>query len=110
MRHFLLFYEYGPDFELRRAEVREQHLARAWAASARGDLVLAGALTQPLDTGLLLFRADSAVTAEKFARSDPYVTNGLVKAWRVREWITAVGDEAASPAGKPSDTKEKDDE
>lgn len=61
MLHFLLFYEYGPDLEVRRAEVREQHLARAWAASARDELVLAGALTQPLDTGVLLFRADTAV-------------------------------------------------
>ena len=107
MRHFLLFYDYGPDFEIRRAEVREQHLARAWAASGRGELMLAGALAQPLETGVLLFRADSAATAEEFACSDPYVVNGLVKAWRVREWITAVGEEAASPAGKPSDSKEK---
>ncbi|WP_213979402.1 YciI-like protein [Sphingomonas sp. dw_22] len=110
MRHFLLFYEYGPDFEVRRAEVREQHLARAWAASARGELVLAGALADPFDTGVLLFRADSAVTAEEFAQSDPYVTNGLVTAWRVREWITAVGEEAASPVGKPADTRENNDE
>ncbi|KIZ40418.1 MULTISPECIES: YciI-like protein [Rhodopseudomonas] len=110
MRHFLLLYEYGSDFEVRRAEVREQHLSRAWAASARGELMLAGALAPPVDTGVLLFRADDAATAEDFARSDPYVTNGLVKAWRVREWMTAVGDEAASPAGKPSDTKEKDHE
>ncbi len=109
MLHFLLFYKYGPKLEVRRAEVREQHLARAWAASARDELVLARALTQPLDTGVLLFRADTAVTAEEFARSDPYVINGLVKAWRVREWITAV-EEAASPVGKPSATKENDDE
>ncbi|HEY0233621.1 MAG TPA: YciI-like protein [Afipia sp.] len=105
MRHFLLFYEYGPDFEERRAEVRGPHLARAWAASARGDLVLAGTLTQPLDTGALLFKADSAVTAEEFARSDPYVTSGLVTAWRVREWITAVGEDATSPVGKPLETE-----
>ncbi len=110
MRHFLLFYEYGPDFEARRGDVREQHLARAWAASIRGELVLAGTLTDPLDTGVLLFRADDAATAEAFARSDPHVINGLVTAWRVREWITAVGEEAASPVGKPAPTKENDDE
>ncbi len=110
MRHFLIFYEYGPDFEVRRAEFREQHLARAWAASARGELVLAGALTQPPDTGTLLFWADSAVTAEEFARSDPYVINGLVTAWCVREWITTVGEDAASPVGSPSNAKENDDE
>lgn len=110
MRHFLLFYDYEPDFEIRRAEVREQHLTRAWAASERGELMLAGALAQPSETGVLLFRADSPAAAEEFARSDPYVTNGLVKVWRVREWITAVGEEATSPVGKPSDTKENGDE
>ncbi len=102
MRHFLLFYDFAPDYEVRRADFREQHLARAWPASARGELILAGALTQPLDTGILLFKAESAATAEDFARSDPYVINGLVTAWRVREWITAVGEDAAFPVSKLS--------
>ncbi len=101
MRHFLLFYDFAPDYEARRADFREQHLARAWPASERGELVLAGALTDPLDTGVLLFRAESAATAEDFARSDPYVINGLVTSWRAREWITAVGEDATSPVGQP---------
>ena len=30
--------------------------------------------------------------AEDFAKADPYVLNGLIKSWRVREWTTVVGD------------------
>lgn len=101
MRHFLLFYDFASDYEARRASVRDQHLARAWPASQRGELILAGALTDPLDTGVLLFKADTASVAEEFARNDPYVVNGLVTGWRVREWITAVGEDATSPVGKP---------
>ncbi|WP_213767863.1 YciI-like protein [Caballeronia sp. dw_19] len=102
MRHFLLFYDFAPDYAARRNAYREHHLARAWPASERGELVLAGALTDPLDTGVLLFKAATAATAEEFARNDPYVVNGLVAAWRVREWITAVGEDATSPVRAPS--------
>ena len=88
MKHFLLFYEVADDYMARRAEFRQAHLAKAWAASERGELLLAGALTNPPDAAILLFHGDSPEVAEKFAREDPYVTNGLVKRWRVREWTT----------------------
>lgn len=101
MRHFLLFYDFAPDYEARRPDYREQHLARAWLASERCQLVLAGALTDPPDMGVLLFKADTPSTVEEFAREDPYVVNGLVTRWRVREWMTAVGEDATSPVGKP---------
>jgi len=29
-----------------------------------------------------------------FAKADPYVQNGLVKSWKVREWTTVVGADA----------------
>jgi uncharacterized protein YciI len=41
-----------------------------------------------------MFRGDSPTAAEDFAKSDPYVLNGLVKNWRVREWVTVVGKDA----------------
>ena len=101
MRHFLLFYDFAPDYLARRANYRDRHLARAWPASERGELILAGALADPVDMGVLLFKAETSSTAEDFARSDPYVINGLVTSWRVREWITAVGKDATSSIGKP---------
>lgn len=95
--HYLLFYEVSEDYVSRRAQYREAHLERAWKASERGDLVLAGAFANPVDGAVLLFQGDSPEVAEKFARDDPYVTNGAVKRWYVREWTTVAGGAAATP-------------
>lgn len=97
MKHYLVFLEFSETFAARRAEFREAHLKKAWAAVDRGELVLAGALTEPMDSGLFLFKADGPEVAEKFVSEDPYVNNGLVRHWRIREWSTVVGNDAASP-------------
>ena len=100
--HFLLFYDVTPDYLERRPLFRSEHLALARAACERGELVLGGALAKPSDGAVLFFQGDSAAVAERFAREDPYVLNGLVADWRVREWTTVVGEQAAVPLG-PSD-------
>jgi uncharacterized protein YciI len=89
--HYLLFYEVSEDYLTRRAQFRESHLEKAWKAAGQGQLVLAGALANPVDGAILLFKSDSPAVAEDFAKTDPYVTNGLVKRWYVREWTTVVG-------------------
>ena len=99
--HFLLFYELGDDYLARRSEFRNEHLAKAWAASDRSELVLGGALANPVDGALLLFKGDSPAVAEDFAKADPYVLNGLVKRWYVREWTTVAGKHCAVPV-RPS--------
>lgn len=103
MKHYLLFYAFVDGYLERRSAFRDAHLAHAWEAQKQGILILAGAVADPLDTGLLLFEAQSPAPAEAFARADPYVVNGLVASWRVREWMTVAGDSAASPM-RPSDT------
>src|SRR6185503_6741153 len=93
--HYLLIYDVVEDYVERRAPLRAEHLALARAAEARGDLILGGALANPPDGAVLLFRGDSPAAAEAFAQADPYVKNGLVTRWRVREWTTVVGPDAA---------------
>lgn len=95
--HYLLFYDVTPDYLARRGEFRADHLGLAWKAHERGELVLAGALGDPADGAILLFSGDSPEAAERFAKADPYVKNGLVSSWRVRPWTTVVGATAASP-------------
>ena len=95
--HYLLFYDVAPDYLTRRGEVRAEHLALAWQACARGELILAGALADPVDSAVLLFQGNSSEVAERFAAADPYVRHGLVTRWSVRPWTTVVGDSAASP-------------
>jgi uncharacterized protein YciI len=95
--HYLLDYDVVPDYVTRRAAFREEHLGLAWEAHERGELVLGGAVGDPVDGALLLFRCESPAAAERFAKRDPYVRNGLVTRWRVRPWNTVVGATAASP-------------
>jgi uncharacterized protein YciI len=95
--HYLLFYDVVPDFLERRANFRQEHLNLCWKACDRGELILGGALADPVDGAVLLFKSDSPKAAEKFAAADPFVRNGLVTKWRVRPWTTVVGETATSP-------------
>ena len=97
MKHFALLYDVVPNFVERRMPFREAHLQRVRDANASGILLLAGALGDPPDGALLVFRADSPAVAEEFARADPYVTEGLVTGWRVRPWTVVIGAGAAAP-------------
>lgn len=95
--HFLLFYDVVDDYVNRRAPFRAAHITVARQAVARGELVLGGAFADPPDGAVLLFRGTSPAVAEAFAANDPYVKNGLVRKWYVREWTTVVGPGAEVP-------------
>lgn len=95
--HYLMFYDVAPDYLERRAEFRTEHLALAWQAHSKGELILGGALAEPVDGAVLLFQGESPAVAERFAAADPYVRHGLVTRWWVRPWTTVVGDGATSP-------------
>jgi uncharacterized protein YciI len=92
--HYILFYDVIDDYVEKRAQFRELHLKHARAAYDRGELLLGGALAEPVDGAVLVFRGESAEVVEQFAKSDPYVLNGLVKQWRVRKWNTVIGNGA----------------
>jgi uncharacterized protein YciI len=100
MKHFLLNYTLAPDYLERRPTFRAEHLGLAQAAVARGELLLGGAAAESgraPDQAVLLFAGEDGRAAEAFARADPYVTSGIVERWRVREWVTVVGEGAAQP-------------
>jgi uncharacterized protein len=87
---FLLIYDVVDDYVAKREPFRSAHLAHARQAHERGELLLAGALTNPVDGAVLAFAGHSREAVEAFAKTDPYVVNGLVTAWRIREWSTIV--------------------
>jgi uncharacterized protein len=88
--YYALTYETVPDHAERRKPLRAEHLALAQRFHAEGRLLLAGAFN-PVEGALLVFRADSPEEVEAFVRQDPYVANGLVTAWKIREWTVVVG-------------------
>jgi uncharacterized protein YciI len=92
--YYALHYDTVEGFAERRQPYRAEHLALVSDAHARGRLVLAGALKPiggEVDAALLIFKSDTAADVESFVSRDPYVINGLVTNWRVREWAVVVG-------------------
>ncbi len=103
MPYFALLYDVVDDFVARRVPFRNEHLRLAGEAHGRGEIVLAGALAEPADTALIIFRCTEKSAAVGFARRDPYVVNGLVKKWSVRPWNVVVGQ--ASEVGSSSGSR-----
>jgi uncharacterized protein YciI len=93
-KHWLMLYDLSPDYLEKRGPLRAGHLALARAAAERGELVLAGAFADPPDGAAYIFKGPDGSAASAFAHADPYVQNGLVSAWRVREWTTVAGKDA----------------
>lgn len=89
--YYLLLYEVVPDFIERRAPLRDEHLKLARGSHERGHLLLAGAFHDPVDGAALVFTTDDRTVPETFARSDPYVREGLVTGWKVRRWNVVIG-------------------
>jgi uncharacterized protein YciI len=88
--HLVLEYTLAGEYLERRAALREDHLALARAAHERGELLLAGAMPDPYDRALLVWTAPRDVV-ERFAEQDPYVVQGLVTAWTIRDWNVVIG-------------------
>ena len=97
MGYYALIYHVVEGFAERRLAFREAHLAHARNAANRGELALGGALAEPPDTALIVFRGDSPDAARAFAEKDPYVRSGLVERWEVRPWNVVVGTDAETP-------------
>ncbi|MEZ0496622.1 YciI-like protein [Sphingomonas sp. IW22] len=95
MSHWLLIYELSSDYLARRGEYRAEHLSLGWEQADRGAILLGGAVGDPPESAMLLFSDRDAAFA--FANADPYVINGLVRAWRVVPWTTVIGEQAAAP-------------
>lgn len=96
--YYALFYDVVDNFVSRRAPHRDEHLRLTGEAHQRGELLLAGALSDPADRALLVFCAPERSVPEDFARHDPYVMNGLVTHWEVRPWTVVVGNEPSGVA------------
>ena len=89
--YYVLEYETGEDYVNRRAPYRTEHLELLREAHARGDILMGGALGDPPQGAMLVFRSDSPAAAEAFARVDPYVTSGVITRWTVRHWHVVIG-------------------
>jgi uncharacterized protein YciI len=87
---YVVFYESADDVMSKAPPVYPRHLAQLLEFRDRGDLLLVGTFGDPQAEGsMAVFGSREA--AEEFVRGDPFVNEGVVKAWTLREW-----DEVAS--------------
>lgn len=93
MNYYLLFYKTIENYVEKRAPYRSEHLKLAEEAHQKGEIIMAGAMADPADGAVLIFKGESPKVAEDFAKNDPYVKNGLIKEWSVRPWTVVVGNE-----------------
>jgi len=92
MGYYLLQYVLIDDYLARRTAFREEHLALAREAHRRGNLILAGALAEPPDRAVLIWRTSDRSVIERFIDDDPYVRHGLVTSWTIRLWNVVIGE------------------
>jgi len=81
---YLMLYETDPASLPKAATHVAAHRARLDEFHARGLLLMAGPLVDPTDQALGVFVSREA--ADEFIAGDPFVQNGVVTKWTVREW------------------------
>jgi uncharacterized protein len=89
--YYILFYTTVKDYIEKRVPYRKAHLGYAEEAYKRGELILAGALDNPADSAVLVFKEDSPKAVEEFVKNDPYVKNGIITKWEIRPWTVVIG-------------------
>jgi uncharacterized protein len=85
---YVLLYESADDVLAKAPLHVEAHSARGKEFYERGSLVAYGPFGDPQEQGsMAVFTTREA--AEEFARDDPFVVNGVVRDWQIREWEEA---------------------
>ena len=86
MNRYVLFYESADDVMSKAPAVYPAHLARLQAFKARGELLMVGTFADPqADGSMAIF--SSRQGAEDFVSEDPFVLQGVVRSWQIKEWL-----------------------
>ena len=81
-------YESADDVMTKAPLYFNEHRARWEKYLQDGTLLAIGPFADPRDGSMGVFRTREA--AEAFAAGDPFVLNGVVKSWSIREWNEAL--------------------
>jgi uncharacterized protein YciI len=85
---YVLYYQSAPDVLEKAPLHAEAHRARWKEFAAKGSLLMIGPFANPHEGAMGIFTTREA--AERFAQADPFVLNGVVSHWVVREWAEAL--------------------
>jgi len=82
---YVVLYESAPDVASKAPPHFPAHKARLDEFHARGELLLVGTFGDPQNEGSMAIFA-TREGAEEFVKDDPFVLNGVVAKWHLREW------------------------
>jgi uncharacterized protein len=82
---YVLFYESADDVLSKAPAHFPAHEARLKDFHARGDILMVGTFGDPQEQGSMAIFPTRAA-AEAFAEGDPFVLNGVVRRWEIRDW------------------------
>jgi hypothetical protein len=85
---YVLMYESPAEERARAPLFIDAHREHGNAFHERGELVLYGPFVEA--GAMAVFRTRAG--AEEFAHGDPFVLNGVVHSWEIREWLEAFSD------------------
>ncbi len=85
--YFITKYKTIDEVRAKAPEVITAHLERSDKLHNEGKVIMAGAFLdrpeEPVTTMAIFYTREAA---EEFAKGDPFVLNGMVSKWYVREW------------------------
>jgi len=82
---YVVLYESAPDVATNPAPRFAAHRARVDEFAARGELLAVGTFADPQTQGSMsVFRTREA--AQEFVDGDPFVLDGVVASYEIREW------------------------
>jgi uncharacterized protein len=81
----VVFYESADDVGERAPLHMDEHVTWFTSFHERGELLMVGTFADPAKDGAMCILKDRA-SAEAFAAGDPFVTNGVVKSYTIKEW------------------------
>jgi uncharacterized protein YciI len=88
MTKYVLLYESAADVLTKAPAHFEAHSARGREFHQRGSMLMYGPFGDPQAEGsMAVFTTREA--AEAFVDGDPFVLNGVVRSWEIREWDEA---------------------
>jgi uncharacterized protein YciI len=90
MKKYALFYDTAEDVLAKAPLHFPAHRAHWEAFRTAGTLLLIGPFADPRAGALAVFTTREA--AAEFAQGDPFVLNGVVRDWYIREWNEALGE------------------
>ena len=86
---YVVFYESAEDVVTKAPAHFAAHRSHWDAFRDQGTLVMIGPFANAQEHGsMAIFTTREA--AEEFVRNDPFVLNGVVKKWEIREWSEAL--------------------